>query len=270
MFKHGFSVFVTACGIVFIGMVDTVNAQPGGFGGRGGRGRFGGQNEASALLMREDVRKELGVNEDQLKELREVAEEATGSIRDLFANMRNLSREERQEAFAGIQERREKMQAEIKEKSMNVLTSEQQSRFKELEMQFMLRAGNVTAALKSAGIEVSDEAKEKVESSREKIMSEMAAAIAEIQAEANRKMLAVVVSESQAEKLLGTPFAFQGAPGGGRPFGGGAFGAERGGQRGARGGRGTDAAPRRRGRPSLEDDSDGDAASEESPRRRRS
>ena len=86
-------------------------AQPGGRG-RGGGGFFGrgGQNNASGLLGREDIQKELGLVEDQIEEFKERQQEIREDMRDMFSGMR-----EAEDRRAFFEERREKVTAKTNE-----------------------------------------------------------------------------------------------------------------------------------------------------------
>ena len=83
--------------------VSVAFAQPGG-GGRGGfGGGFGGGGFGGGGLMLlgdENVKKDLGITDDQVAKLQEVQQKAGEQIRGLFQGIQDLSQEERQAKFA--------------------------------------------------------------------------------------------------------------------------------------------------------------------------
>jgi type II secretory pathway component GspD/PulD (secretin) len=87
-------------------------AQPGG--GRGGRGQGGGPGGGGRpsfgggfggdILGRDDVRQELGITEDQLKQIEEARNSQREKMGEMFRNMRSMSQEERTAAFTKARE----------------------------------------------------------------------------------------------------------------------------------------------------------------------
>lgn len=90
--------------------VPEAQAQPGG--GRGGRdggrgggrpGGFGGFGGGD-ILSRDDVRQELGITEDQLKQIEEARNAQREKMGEMFRNAREMSNEERMAAFTKLRE----------------------------------------------------------------------------------------------------------------------------------------------------------------------
>jgi Spy/CpxP family protein refolding chaperone len=84
--------------------------RPGGEGGGGGRpsgGRtsgFGGFSRGGDILGRDDVRQELGITEDQIKQIEEARNAQREKMGEMFRNMRSMSSEERTAAFSKVRE----------------------------------------------------------------------------------------------------------------------------------------------------------------------
>lgn len=250
--------------LVAIAMVlvsaSAVQAQRGGGRGFGGFGGFGGMGGGGpvGLASRDDVRKELGLTEKQISEIDEIAEGSRESRRDMFRglqDLRNASQEEREQAVARMREQTTKTQNDERAKVNKVLTSDQRSRFAQLEFQFSLQRGSVQGALDAAGIEMSDSDRQKLSETREAVQQRVEEEVAKIRRDAQNEILASVVSEKQIEKMTGEPFEFavEQRRFGGRQGGGGAAG----------GGR----EERARRRPATEDNDSG--ADEDSGTRRR-
>ena len=178
----------------------------GGFGGRGG-GFGAGPAE---LLQREDVQAELKLTDGQIEELQEFAEASRNSLRDRFSGFnRGGSDEERQQAMARMREEMQKVQSEAREKVAEILNSKQKDRFSELEFQFQLTRGSAQAALEAGGVELSEKDREKLDEARQEIESKINQQIAEIRLNAQKEIMAAVVSESQIERMIGDAFEFE-------------------------------------------------------------
>ena len=197
-------------------------AQPGGGrfgGGRFGGGRFGGgpRGGLNELMARPEIREELDITDDQQQELRAAVMNMFRGMRDR-ANFREMSDDERREFM-------EDMAKEARKEVMAVLTSEQASRLSELEFQFMVRQGDALGALRAAGVEIDDAQKDELRKSQESARKELQEKIAKLRQESGRQLLQEFVSDTQMERLMGKPFAFEDRPAG-PP---GMFGGRRGG-----------------------------------------
>ena len=94
--------FATAGAICALLVASTALAQPGG-GGRGNRGNFGGfgmQMSTETLVSNADVQKELGISDDQKKQIQTASDEIRQQRHASFQNNQNMSRDERTKAFA--------------------------------------------------------------------------------------------------------------------------------------------------------------------------
>lgn len=216
---------------------------PGGGRGRGFGGGFGGG--PMGLLMMPEVRTELNVTEEQQQKLRTAMEglrpEGGGGPRGGFGN---LSEEERAE----MRKRMEEMQKKADEAMKSVLSEEQITRLRQLEIQ---RQGaqalgrpdvaeklGLTDEQKTKMREIQEGARpdfaafgnlrEASQEEREKVMSEMRAK----REKADADMMALLDAEQKAiwESMVGEKFEFpapqfggfgrgQRGPGGGRPPG---------------------------------------------------
>ena len=105
-------------------------------------------------------------------------------------------------------------------------------------------------------MELSDEDREKLEEARREIDENINAQIAEIRRNAQKEIMATVISERQIERLMGNPFEFTREE---PRFGG----------RGSREDRGGREGDRARRRPEAEEDSEDDEDNNRRRRRRR-
>ena len=225
----------------------------GGFFGRGGGGG------ASELLMRSDVQKELDLSDDQVSDIQGLAEEARNAFRGGggidFRALRDMSEEERQEAFQEMRSKMEEAAKERNEKVMELLSSSQKTRLEEISFQRALSQGAFERAAELAGVELSDDQKEELNEQRAEVMAKLNEKIAELRREANVELLSSIMSEKQIERASGEAFTFEQNERGG--FFGRGGGRDRG-ERGERGGRarGEDR-PERPERPAGDDNEDG-------------
>lgn len=243
-FRLSLAVGLMACS------VSVAFAQPGGgrggFGGGGfGGGGFGGGGFGGGGLMLlgdENVRKDLGVTDDQMAKLQEVQQKAGEKIRGLFEGMRDLSQEERQSKFAEIQ----KEMTAINEKAQaEVLLPKQIERLKQIGIQSRLNRGGTSDALASDDIAkelgITEAQKEALKKAQEEADAEMREEMTKLRDKARQKILNVLTSEQQSKlkKLTGETITFappqfgggRGGPGGGGPGGRGGAGGRPGGGR---------------------------------------
>jgi len=204
----------------------------GGFGGggRGGFGGFGGGGGGGGLMLLfdENVRKDLGVTEDQMTKLQEAQQRSGEKMRELFQGLQDLSQEERQAKFADIQKEMTKINDAIQKE---VLLPKQIERLKQIGVQSRLNRGGGTAeALVSDDIakelNITDAQKEALKKASDEATAEMTEKINKLRDEARQKILSVLTADQQAKlkKMTGESITF--APpqfgGGGRGgFGGG-------------------------------------------------
>ena len=236
--KTGTFTVLTLAVAVLIG--STAMAQPGGGGrqggGRGGFGGFGGGGGATGtimLLLREDVNKEIELLDDQKEELQELQSGMRDRMREVFANFREMSDDERREAMTDFGK-------SIQEDIDEVLLPHQSKRIKQIALQQQM-AGGTTRGLRGEVAEelgLSEDDLEEIEEKSREAASELQKKISELRAEAQKELLSEVLTPSQQKKLkemMGEKFEFDTTQ---RAFGGrGGFGGQGGGQ-GGQGGRG--------------------------------
>jgi len=209
------------------------SAQPGG-GGFGGFGGFGGRPED--LLRRDDVRKELELVDDQIKQLDELSARQREGGRDLFSGFQDLSREERGEKMREILAERA---AETQKELDNILLPNQAERLAQLSVQFSMRGGASRALSGNQVAEelgITDEQKENIRKKSEELQKELNEKIAELRKEMQDEVMQELTAKQRAqwEEMVGDPFEFQQT----QQFGGGNFGGGGGRQFGNRGGGG--------------------------------
>jgi hypothetical protein len=211
----------------------------GGFGGGGfggGGGGFGGGG--LMLLYDENVKKDLGVTDDQMAKLQEVQTKTRDQIGQLFQGIQDLSPEERTAKMTEIQKKMAEINAATEKE---VLLPKQIERLKQISIQSQLNRGGRTVDVVSNGdlakeLGITDAQKEALTKAQEAADAEMNEKMTKIREDARQKVLSVLTAEQQAKlkKLSGEPITF--APpqfGGGR----GGFGGAGGGGRGGAGGR---------------------------------
>lgn len=130
-------------------------AQPGQGPGRGGRGGpgFGGgfgfgrgmMTSKLDLMNAEAVQRELGLQDEQINKIRELAQQVREERRAAFQNLggpadfQNLSPEERQQRFAQMQSRLQETNRKINEKFLpmlsEILTEQQEQRLQQIAWQ---------------------------------------------------------------------------------------------------------------------------------------
>ncbi len=206
----------------------------GGFGG-GGRGGFGGGG--LMLLVDENVRKDLGITDDQVKKLEEFQTKVRDEMGQVFQGLRDLSEEERTAKFAEIQKKMTDM-TDAAQKA--ILLPKQIERLKQISYQSQLNRGGTADALSNGDIAkelgITDAQKEALKKASDDATAEMQEKMTKLREEARQKILNVLTAEQQAKlkKLTGetitfAPFQFGGGRGGagggpggagGRPGGG--------------------------------------------------
>ncbi len=230
-------------------LVSGVSAQPGGGFGQPGGG-FGGRPED--LLRRDDVRKELELVDDQIKQLDELGNRQREGGRDRFAGLQDLSQEERGQKMREIFEQ---LAAETQKELDKILLPHQSERLGQLVVQFRLRGGAsraLTSTQVTEDLKITDEQKENIQKKADELQGELDKKIAQLREELQAEILKELTPEQQAQwkELVGKPFEFQQTQGG---IGGGNFGGgNRGGGPGGQGGQGGDNPRPTRQRPPAE------------------
>jgi len=253
--------------LLVVALAMTVEAQPGGRGGRGGPqggrgGQFGGRGgmmmgggmmgRGGGGLLRiaqnEAVQKEIDALDDQVKAIDKAAEELRGERPDM-SGFRDMSEEDRTKFFEKMRKEAEE-RAEKGDKALaEILLPHQLDRVKEIQIQQMginaLVDDDVVAKLKLGSKKAKIEAaiQKNREGMREKMMAifrdgdreNMREKMEKLREESEAEVLALLSADEKKafEKMKGEPFEMP------RPqFGGGRGG--RGGPGGDRGNRGGD------------------------------
>ena len=140
-------------------VASTAMAQPGGGGGRGGRGGFGGGfggpgggMSKMMLLGIPEVQTELGLSDDQKKQIQTARD---CQHRPDFGNMRNMSRDERTKAFADMTKKSDEAVAKI-------VTPDQDTRLKQLQLQIQGANALVTTDVETT-LKINDDQSTKIQ-----------------------------------------------------------------------------------------------------------
>jgi hypothetical protein len=147
--------FVTATALGALLVSSSAFAQPGG-GGRGNRGGGfggpgGGRMSSFMLLGVAEVQTELGLNDDQKKQV----QTARDANRPNFQNFRDMSQDERTKAFADMTKKSDDAVAKI-------LTADQVTRLKQLQLQSQ-GASALTTTEVTAKLKINDDQKTKIQ-----------------------------------------------------------------------------------------------------------
>ena len=199
-------------------MCVVASAQPGGQRGqrgqRGGPGGFG--RSVTALLMNDAVREDVGITDEQVTKLREIAQglRGPGMNREQF---QNLSQEERREKMRELMAEREKIETELMSKVKEVLDKKQMARLEQINLQVsgigMFRNPKVSEALK-----LNEEQRTELQESMRSLGQEMREAasgdapdaekLGELRKKMMDKAMDVLTDDQKAalKKLIGKPF----------------------------------------------------------------
>jgi len=233
---------------------------PGGPGGPGGgfRGGFGGGpggGNSMFLLRIEEVQTELEISPAQKEALDKLAEQGRGERPD-FGNFREMSEEERQQAFEKMRKQAEERAEEMKAQLEEVLLPQQLERLEQISLQLRgvqaLDDPEVAAKLglseeqktklaearQSQGEKMRERMREMFQGGGGGPQGDIREAMGKMREEMEKEILAVLTSSQQAkfEELKGEKFEMP------ENMGRGGFGG-RGGQRGPGGQGGPGGAP---------------------------
>lgn len=224
----------------------TALAQPpeGGGGRRGGRGPGGpggGMMRPGGLLLSEDVQKELGLTDDQVKKVKEAVQKVRDKHQEEFSSLQGMDEETRTKRM----ELARTANKEIMESLGDVLKPEQAKRLKQIMLQARLQmpGGMVFNDPEvQSELKLTDDQKEKIKTISEDAQKEMREAftgggrdemrkkMASLRKETMDKIKAVLTDDQKKtwEEMTGKPFEFRlGGPGRGRRGNGGGGGGDR-------------------------------------------
>jgi vacuolar-type H+-ATPase subunit I/STV1 len=167
------------------------------------------------LLLRPDVRKELELLDDQVKQLEQAGERLRGQMRERFReameSSQDMSRETRGEK---IREIVQEVGAEIEDRIGEILLPPQLQRLRQLELQMRLRGGLVRALTSEQvadELEITEDQQARLRTKAQQVEEELREKIAELRKQAQDELLQVLTPEQRAEwrERIGDPFEFQ-------------------------------------------------------------
>ena len=195
-------------------------------GGRGGFGGFQGGRGGLALLSDENVKKDMGITDDQVKKLEEYQAKSREEMRAAFQGLRDLSAEERTAKFQELQKKATEASAAAEKE---ILLPKQIERLKQISVQSRLNRGSTSDALASDEIGkelgITDAQKEALRKAQEEADAEMQAGMSKLREQARQKILSVLTADQQAKLKSLTGESIQFSRGGGRGGPGGRGGA---------------------------------------------
>lgn len=178
---------------------------PGGFG-------FGGFGGGSVdLLLREDVQRELELLPSQVAELREAVEGMRGELRDLFAQVQDVPREQRAQR---LRELGEDLRADVDSRVDQVLLPHQSRRLQQLANQMRMRGGATRGMLNPTVAEelgLSEADQERLRARAEQVEARLRQQMADLRRQAQEELLQTLTPQQQAKwrEMVGEPFEFQ-------------------------------------------------------------
>ncbi len=195
-----------------------------------GRGRGGGGGGQLDLLRNSQIREELEIVDDQIEQIEELVKKSQNVFREVFrevgADFRNMTDEQRTELREKMQEKTEEIQKELG----GVLLPHQVKRLQQIQLRSRMQFGTAQAFERGPLREelgLTDDQIEKLREASEEITKETNEKIAKIREDARKEILESALTAEQMAKLedlLGEPFEIR------RTF-------QRGGGQGGRGGR---------------------------------
>ncbi len=186
-------------------------AQP----GRGGGGFDRGMGGVGALLMSEEVRNEVGIQEEQMEELTAMRDEIRDEMRErmqgLFQGFRDMSEEERQEARDNIRSQMQEIQADVEKRVGTVLTKSQLERLKQIDLQQQVQRGGTQSLLRGAVADklgITEEQREQMRVKAQEEQAKLQEQIAKLQQEARDRVLSVLTDSQRAQldEMMGKKF----------------------------------------------------------------
>lgn len=196
-----------AVGLMSLGALAQPPGPPGG--GPRGFGRGGPEGGMGMLLRMPEVREELGLLGDQEDQLRELGDELRDRFREEMRGMRDQMRDPdaREEVFARLEE----LRGEAEERLGEVLTTEQLTRLKQINLQQQMQGGGARAILNPQLAEklgITDEQRDQLREKAQEVQRELNEKIQQLRKEAQDEILEVLTTEqrSQLEQMLGDSF----------------------------------------------------------------
>jgi hypothetical protein len=95
--------------------------------------QIGIQVQGVQALADAEVAKKLGLSDDQKSQIATIQKDSRAATQKAFADLRNLSAEDRDAKFKELREGMAKSQKEVQDKMLKVLTEAQQKQFEELK-----------------------------------------------------------------------------------------------------------------------------------------
>lgn len=167
------------------------------------------------LLIREDVRKELELLDEQSKQITALNEKSRTAMREAYSGLRDLSREERTKKYAEIREQQQESRKELeKEVNEKILLPHQKKRLAQIRFQMQLRRYSGGSAFTSQtvteALSIDEQQQEKIKELQSEVDQELRDQIAKLREEARKKILSQLTPQQQAkyEELVGDQFEF--------------------------------------------------------------
>ncbi|MFP6657782.1 MAG: hypothetical protein VB853_06335 [Pirellulales bacterium] len=177
-----------------------------------GRGFFGGGGGGDlGLLMRDDVRKELEIVDEQMEKLRDLGSSFRDELRESFSGLRDLDEDERRARFEELREKMETKREELNTKIGEVLLPHQKTRLKQIGLQMQMQSRGTSGLLNDRLAEelgITDEQKARLRAAAEKAREELAEKTKKAREEARDTILSELTADQRKklEQLLGEDF----------------------------------------------------------------
>jgi Spy/CpxP family protein refolding chaperone len=190
------------------------SAQSRGGPGTGRQGMPPGLGGPYELLARDDVRKELDLVDDQVKQLEGLRERFRTRVRESIAQIREQRSSEEgspEQVRDELRKAIEQVNAEIQKEVSHILLPHQTKRLDQLALQFRMRGGlNALGADAIQELGITDEQREKLRTKSEELDREIRRKVSEMRRQAQDELLSLLTPEQQAKvrDMLGEPFEF--------------------------------------------------------------
>ena len=186
-------------------------------------GGFPGLGGPLELLVREDVRKELELLDDQVRDLQALRDRLRDRMREMVTQrMREgtpgaegNAENQRVEFRERMRKLMEQVNAEIRQEVSEILLPHQMKRLDQLTLQLRMRGGlNALGGDVAQQLGVTDPQREQLRAKFEEVEREYRRKVAELRRQAQDELLTVLTPEQQAKlrDLMGEPFEFAAVP----------------------------------------------------------
>ena len=183
-------------------------------------------------LRNEQMRKELEIVDYQVEKIEKLQTKLQEDVRELYADIRELPRQEQAEKYREAQEKVRELYADAEKELGDILLPQQVERLEQVMTQMRMRGG-MSYGLQgdlAKTLEITEEQQKQLREKAAAKNQELYKKYAELRREMQQELLEEVLTEKQQkqlDELIGEPFEFQYQYGSGRVGAGGTGGVEK-------------------------------------------